>query len=142
LRTLSGIESGSYYAVAAAKVIRSQGHRHTCDAARSNTVTVAPDADGDGVRDPADNCQAARNADQRDADGDGIGDAGDPDTTTGSGTGGGTVCTASSSGCWSVEYPAECGLITSEDEAAWWAYVYDGGPYPEHDLPYAMCLGF
>ena len=47
-RTLSGIETGFYYAVAEAKVIRSQGHRHTCDAARSNTVMVAPDADGDG----------------------------------------------------------------------------------------------
>jgi hypothetical protein len=82
------------------------------------------------------------NADQCDADGDGIGDACDPDTTAGSGTGGGTVCTTSSSGCWSVEYPAECGLITPEDEAAWLAYVYEGGPYPEHDLPYAMCLGF
>jgi hypothetical protein len=141
-RELSGAEAGSYYGVAAARVILSQGHKHTCDAARSNPVMVAPDNDGDGVRDPTDNCMTVANTDQRDADADGVGDACDPDSGSGGATGEGVVCTMSGSSCWSVEYPAECALITPEDEAAWIAYVYDGGPYPEHDLPYVMCLGF
>ncbi|MEZ4433979.1 MAG: thrombospondin type 3 repeat-containing protein [bacterium] len=40
---------------------------------------VAPDEDGDGVPDAADNCRAAPNPDQQDGDGDGAGDACDPD---------------------------------------------------------------
>jgi hypothetical protein len=38
-------------------------------------VILAPDADGDGVFDTADNCPTVANPDQADADGDGIGDA-------------------------------------------------------------------
>jgi hypothetical protein len=46
------------------------------DANESTTVTTPPpDADGDGVPDASDNCQAASNANQADADGDGKGDA-------------------------------------------------------------------
>jgi hypothetical protein len=40
---------------------------------------VVPDADGDGVTDAEDNCQAAPNADQADLDGDDVGDACDAD---------------------------------------------------------------
>ena len=39
---------------------------------------LAPDADGDEVPDPEDNCPAAYNPDQADADGDGQGDSCDP----------------------------------------------------------------
>jgi hypothetical protein len=53
--TLSG---GDYYAVAAAKVIRTSGHKHTCASAKSNTVAVAVDADRDGYPLPGD-CQDA-----------------------------------------------------------------------------------
>ncbi|HVP28466.1 MAG TPA: thrombospondin type 3 repeat-containing protein [Myxococcota bacterium] len=42
-------------------------------------VAQLADADGDGVRDSADNCVTTANANQRDSDGDGIGDACDPD---------------------------------------------------------------
>jgi hypothetical protein len=63
------------------------------------------------VRDRTDNCQTASNPDQRDADSDGLGDACDA-TPNGSTTpGGGLICTTSPTGCWSVEYPADCGLI-------------------------------
>ena len=140
-RRVSGVAAGAYYAVAAASVARSEGHKHACETARSNSVTVAPDADRDGVRDPTDNCQTASNPDQRDADGDGVGDACDLPPNGSTTPGGGTICTTSSTGCWSAEYPADCGLIGPEDEAAWYAYVYDGGPYPRNDLPYGMCLG-
>jgi hypothetical protein len=141
-RRVSGIAAGAYYAVAAASFARSEGHKHACETARSSSVTVAPDADRDGVRDPTDNCQTASNPDQRDGDGDGLGDACDPTPNGSSMPGGGTICTTSSTGCWSIEYPADCGLISPEDEAAWYAYVYDGGPYPQNDLPYGMCLGY
>lgn len=53
--------------------------------ALSGNEPGAPDADGDGIPDAADNCPAAANASQRDADGDGAGDACDdlpPDATT------------------------------------------------------------
>jgi hypothetical protein len=40
----------------------------------SDTGPVAPDSDGDGVPDSADNCRTASNADQTDRDRDGIGD--------------------------------------------------------------------
>lgn len=42
------LRAGDHYAVAAARAVKLAGHKHTCDAARSNTVTLAPDADGDG----------------------------------------------------------------------------------------------
>ena len=42
-------------------------------------LTVATDADGDGLVFIRDNCPAAANADQADLDGDGVGDACDPD---------------------------------------------------------------
>jgi hypothetical protein len=42
-------------------------------------TVVQPDADGDGIRDAADNCPNTPNSDQRDTDGDGLGDACDPD---------------------------------------------------------------
>ncbi len=40
----------------------------------------APDSDGDGICDPADNCPLVANPDQTDTDGDGFGDACDPCT--------------------------------------------------------------
>ena len=42
-------------------------------------VTPAPDADGDGVSDPTDNCPSVSNADQANNDGDSQGDLCDPD---------------------------------------------------------------
>jgi hypothetical protein len=42
-------------------------------------VCGRPDADGDGVRDPDDNCPTVSNADQLDQDADGVGNACDPD---------------------------------------------------------------
>jgi hypothetical protein len=47
-RTTSSLQDGAYYGVAASKVVNSKGHKHTCAAATSNTVTVAVDADSDG----------------------------------------------------------------------------------------------
>jgi hypothetical protein len=47
-RPTSGLQDGGYYAVAAAKLITQKGHKHTCSAATSNTVTLTVDADGDG----------------------------------------------------------------------------------------------
>ena len=46
--------------------------------ARTFTLPLAPDGDGDGVPDPSDNCPIAANPDQVDRDGDGLGDACDP----------------------------------------------------------------
>src|SRR5215207_2123640 len=39
-----GPQAGDYYAVAARKVLKQPGHKHTCNAARSNTVSVPPDS--------------------------------------------------------------------------------------------------
>jgi hypothetical protein len=78
-RSADTLSAGAYYAVAARVVKISAGHRHTCEAARSNTVTLAPDSDGDAVRDPSDNCPRVANAGQQDGDRDGVGDACDPD---------------------------------------------------------------
>jgi hypothetical protein len=49
-------QAGTYYVVAAKKVVRSPGHRHVCKPASSDTVTVqaASDADGDGIPDSED----------------------------------------------------------------------------------------
>jgi hypothetical protein len=46
--------------------------------ARTFTVPLVPDADGDGVADASDNCPLVANPTQADRDGDGIGDACDP----------------------------------------------------------------
>jgi Putative metal-binding motif len=78
-RHAGGLQGGEYYAVAAQRMLKSPGHRHTCEAARSNTVSVPPDSDGDGVRDPSDNCPDVANPGQQDSDGDGLGDACNPD---------------------------------------------------------------
>jgi len=76
---VAGFQAGDYYAVATGSVVKSPGHKHTCAAARSNTVTVPPDGDGDGVSDPYDNCPSAANPGQQDMDGDRTGDACDDD---------------------------------------------------------------
>jgi hypothetical protein len=78
-QSAAGLPGGDYYATAAAQEVKLPGHRHSCLAARSNTVTIAPDGDGDGVRDPRDNCPSDANPAQRDTDGDWRGDACDPD---------------------------------------------------------------
>jgi hypothetical protein len=78
-QSAADLPGGSYYAVAAAKQVKVAGHRHDCEAARSNAVTIAPDSDGDGSRDPRDNCPGTANASQQDTDGDWRGDACDPD---------------------------------------------------------------
>ncbi len=46
--------------------------------ARTFTVPLSVDSDGDGVPDPSDNCPSIANPSQADKDGDGIGDACDP----------------------------------------------------------------
>ena len=46
--------------------------------ARTFTVPLSPDSDGDGVLDASDNCPLVANPNQSDGDGDGIGDACDP----------------------------------------------------------------
>jgi hypothetical protein len=78
-RQATGLRGGDYYAVAAASVVTSAGHKHTCVAARSNVVAVPPDGDGDGVSDPYDNCPGGANPSQQDSDGDWRGDACDDD---------------------------------------------------------------
>jgi hypothetical protein len=78
-RSATGMDAGSYYAVATREVLTQRGHKHTCEAARSNTASVAPDSDGDGVRDPDDNCPDVANPGQQDSDGDGKGDLCDED---------------------------------------------------------------
>ena len=55
-RTTTGLQDGAYYAVAAAKVVTSKGHKHTCAAATSNTVTLAVDADADGYTTTGGDC--------------------------------------------------------------------------------------
>lgn len=57
----AGIPGGDYYALAAAKDVRSSGHKHTCASAKSHTVTVATDADADGYPTPGD-CRDADSA--------------------------------------------------------------------------------
>lgn len=52
------------------------------------------------------------------------------------------VCTASAGDCWYWEPPSGCHEITPQDEAEWNAYIYDGGPPPTRDLPFAECIGF
>jgi hypothetical protein len=61
-RTTTGVQDGNYYAVAAAQVVNSQGHKHTCSAATSNTVTLAVDADGDGYTAAGGDCNDANPA--------------------------------------------------------------------------------
>ena len=70
---------GSYRAVAPQKLLTSKGHTHTCLAATSNAVAVAPDQDRDGIANTSDNCPLVANADQKDTDRDGGGDACDAD---------------------------------------------------------------
>ena len=78
-RSAVGFQAGDYYAVAAASLTKSPGHKHSCASARSNLVTVPPDGDADGVTDPYDNCPGAANPGQADTDGDWRGDACDDD---------------------------------------------------------------
>ena len=79
-RSATGMDAGSYYAVTTREVLTQRGHKHTCAAARSNTVSVAPDSDGDGVRDADDNCPDVANPGQQDTDHDSRGDACDADS--------------------------------------------------------------
>jgi Putative metal-binding motif/Thrombospondin type 3 repeat len=74
-----GLPGGTYYARADRQALNQRGHKHVCEAARSNTVDVPPDSDGDGIRDPSDNCPGIANPSQQDSDGDGRGDACNPD---------------------------------------------------------------
>ena len=76
-KMLADAQAGDYYAAAAGTVLKTPGHRHTCELAKSNTVTVPPDGDADGIKDGNDNCPSAPNRDQRDGDGDGQGDCDD-----------------------------------------------------------------
>jgi len=76
---IGGLPGAAYYAHAARQVRNQRGDKHVCEAARSNTVNVPPDSDGDGVRDPSDNCPDVANPGQQDSDGDGLGDACNPD---------------------------------------------------------------
>jgi hypothetical protein len=50
------LRAGDHYAVAAAKAVKLAGHKHTCESARSNTVTFAVDADGDGYSQTGGDC--------------------------------------------------------------------------------------
>jgi Putative metal-binding motif len=79
VRSAAGTDAGNYYAVATRRVLTERGHKHICELARSNPVSVAPDSDGDGVRDPDDNCPDVANPGQQDSDADGRGDACNPD---------------------------------------------------------------
>jgi hypothetical protein len=58
--------------------VKQSSHKHTCDIARSNTITIA-DSDGDSVIDLRDNCPSVSNVAQLDLDADGMGNACDPD---------------------------------------------------------------
>jgi hypothetical protein len=78
-RSADTLKPGAYYALAARVVKTSAGHKHTCEAARSDPLPLAPDSDGDGIRDPYDNCPTPANTAQQDRDGDGTGDACDAD---------------------------------------------------------------
>ena len=87
-----GIENGEYMIAADKGGYLSEYYDGQNNWASATVVTVgpdetvkgidfrlAPDADGDEVPDPEDNCPAAYNPDQADADGDGQGDSCDPD---------------------------------------------------------------
>jgi hypothetical protein len=61
-RTTSGLQDGGYYAVATSKLVTQKGHKHTCSAATSNTVTLAVDADADGYTAAGGDCNDANPA--------------------------------------------------------------------------------
>jgi len=75
LNDVAVLPSGAVRVVWAAAPVGSAEHDVY---ARTFTVPLTPDTDGDGIADPSDNCPLVANPTQADRDGDGLGDACDP----------------------------------------------------------------